>query len=632
MNPRLLEHYELELQHIKEMGAEFAAEFPEIAAGLGLDRPEIGDPYVERLIEGAAFLAARVQLKLTAEFPRFTQALLETVYPHYLTPIPSMLVAECVADPNEPNLARGHVVPRGTGIESAPNAPGGIACEFRTAQDVTLWPLEVVSATYFTHAPDLPLAGLPIGQQIAGGVRIRLKTTAGVPFSQVSADSLRFYLAGRGNVTNKLYELCTATSLGGLVRPAAVQSPWFEVLKSDAVQPVGYTDADAMLPVTLRSFQGYRLLQEYFAFPERFRFIDVTGLARAFSKIEGREAELVLLFSRGEPGLEGVVEARHFALHCTPAINLFRKRTDRINLTDATHEYHVVPDRTRPLDFEVFDVISVTGHGVGSDSERTFQPLYAAYGTDDAHHRSAYFITRREPRMLSSEQRRKGSRSSYVGGEVFLSLVDAAHAPYAHDLRQLSIEAHCTNRDAVVLMAPGRELTLDTAAPVRAVKVLAGPSRPYSPLAERAVAWRAISHLSLNYLSLAGAAPGEGAAALRELLDLYAPEGDAGARKQVESIRSVTVKPVVRRLPPTVADAWHRGTVQRLAFGRGLQIAVEVDELAFEGGSAYVLGSVLNHFFARYVSLNSFTETSLRAQARGEIHRWQPQWGMRPTV
>jgi type VI secretion system protein ImpG len=175
------------------------------------------------------------------------------------------------------------------------------------------------------------------------------------------------------------------------------------------------------------------------------------------------------------------------------------------------------------------------------------------------------------------------------------------------------------------------DFALDAAAPVERVRVISGPSRPYVPIADGAVAWRAISHLTLNYLSLVDSTETQGAAALRELLDLYTVAGDASARKQIEGIRSVRVSPVVRRLPPS-RDPASRGGGPALTFGRGLEITVEVDELAFEGGSAYVLGAILEQFFARHVSMNSFTETVLRTQSRGEINRWQPHWGTRPTL
>src|SRR6185295_11246538 len=276
MDPRLLQYYNLELQHLRETGAEFAQQFPKIAARLGMHGLEVADPYVERLLEGVAFLAARVQLKIDAEFPRFTQALLEIVYPHYLAPTPSMLVAQLKPEAADPNLAAGPTVARGSTLSSVLAGDDATACEFRTAHDVTLWPIEIVSASYFSFAPDLPLNTLPIAQRIKGGVRIRLKTTAGLKLSQLAVDRLCFYLTGRHDVANKLYELCLAPGLGALVLPVKSPPRWHEFVPAAAIQPVGFNDDEALLPVTLRSFQGYRLLQEYFSFPARFRFFDLT--------------------------------------------------------------------------------------------------------------------------------------------------------------------------------------------------------------------------------------------------------------------------------------------------------------------------------------------------------------------
>jgi len=638
MDPRLLQYYNIELQHLREMGAEFAEEFPKIAARLGMNGLEVTDPYVERLIEGVGFLAARVQLKLDAEFPRFTQSLLETIYPHYLAPTPSMLVAQFTPDGNEPGLASGVTVPRGTTMHGVKGADDPTECEFRTSQDVRLWPIEVVSTSYFSYAPDLPLTALPIAQRIKGGVRIRLRTTAGLKFSQTVLDRLPLYLTGRTDVANSLYELCLAGGIGTLVLSGKDASRSYELLPASSIQPLGFTDSEAMLPVTLRSFQGYRLLQEYFSFPQRFRFVELSGLRRVLQRVEGTEVELVILLGRGDPNLEKVVDASNVALFCTPAINLFPKRADRIHVADGgAYEYHVVPDRTRPTDFEVYEVSQVIGHGVGTGSEQEFRPFYAAYSSDEEHRHSAYFTTRREPRMLTALQKRRGVRSSYIGSEVFLGLVDSAHAPFSGDLRQLSIQTLCTNRDLVLQMPVGigkTDFSLDVSAPVKTIRVIAGPSRPFAPLTDGAVSWRAISHLSLNYLSLVNVSEQEGAGALRDLLELYASSADISARKQIDGIRSVRVSPVVRRVPPAPreSNAQGRQATQRLAFGRGLSVTMEVDELAFEGGSAFLLGSVLSHFFARYVSINSFTETALKSLGRGEIHRWVPQWGARQTL
>jgi type VI secretion system protein ImpG len=614
------------------MGGEFAQEFPKIAARLGLNSVDVPDPYVERLLEGVAFLAARVHLRLDAEFPRFTQALLETIYPHYLAPTPSMVIAQCVPDYNDPALANGFTIARGSALQGQLAGDDLTACEFRTAHDVRLWPIEIVSANYFSFAPDLPLNTLPVAAQVRGGIRIKLRSTAALTFDQTAIERLPLYFSGRDDVANQLYELCMTSALGVLVGASDGSSKHFDFLSRGSVRPVGFTDSTALLPVTHRSFQGYRLIQEYFAFPQRFRFAELADLAPTVKRAHSNELEVVILLGRGYATLESVVDASHISLFCTPAINLFSKRADRIHVSDGAYEYHVVADRTRPVDFEIYEVTEVVGHTVGAESEQRFLPLYSADSTDGRNPTTAYFTTRREPRLVSSAQQRRGTRSSYIGTEVFLSLVDAAQAPFSTELRQLSIQTVCTNRDLPLQMPVGigkSDLSLDIAAPVVNIRIVAGPTRPHAPLADGAVAWRAINHLSVNYLSISNARAQEAVAALRNVLELYASANDVSARRQIESITGVRVSPIVRRLPSLKQSETRAST---LAFGRGLEIVLDVNELGFEGGSAYVLGSVLAHYFSSYVSINSFTETVLRSQSRGEINRWMPEWGARPTL
>jgi type VI secretion system protein ImpG len=623
MDPRLLRHYNRELQHLREMGREFAEQFPRIAGRLGMNDLEVTDPYVERLLEGVSFLAARVQLKLDAEFPRFTQALLEMVYPHYLAPTPSMLVAQIVPDPGNPNLISGPRVPRGSAVTALAADADGTECEFRTAHDLRLWPIEITDVRYVSSPADLPADARSGGPPVRAALRIALRTTADVTFAQLGLDRLALYFAGAADTANRLLTLVLGHAAG-----AVISSPAFaraERLHPNTVRPLGFDEEQALLPVTRRGFHGYRLLQEYFSFPERYRFVELTGLDPTLRRVESRTLELVILLGAGDPVLERMVDRDSLALFCTPAINLFPKRADRIHLNDGSYEYHLVADRTRPLDFEIYEVTSVVGHGNGTDHERTFLPFYATCAeTKDGE--SAYYTVRREPRLVGAGEVRRGSRSSYIGSEVFVALVDPQQAPFDPDLRQLSVQAYCTNRDLPLQLPAGpsgAELSLAVSAPVTCVRTVAGPSRPYGPLADGTAAWRAINHLQLNYLSLIDTAGGAGAPALRELLRLYAPAEDAAARKQIEGIGAVAASHVVRRLPAG------RGP---LAFGRGVEIVVTLDELAFEGTSPYVLGAVLSHFFGRHVSVNSFTEMVLRSDRRGEISRWVPQWGLRPAI
>ncbi|GAC1409283.1 MAG: type VI secretion system baseplate subunit TssF [Burkholderiaceae bacterium] len=624
MDPRLLHYYNQELRHLHEMGAEFAEQFPKIAARLGIDGIEVTDPYVERLLEGAGFMAARVQLKIDAEFPRFTQRLQEVVLPNLLAPTPSMLIAQFRPQADETNLAKGVTIARGSAMRSQLGRGDTSACEFRTAHDVTLWPLTISAAAYFTYAPDLPLASLPISKRIKGGVRLRLKTTGGLNFEQLALHELRLFVSGSDETAYRLHELCMGSLIGILVAPASRPWPWHVYLPSGNVKTVGYADDQALLPTTLRSFQGYRLLQEYFAFPQRFLFFDVQGLGPAVQRHAGDELEIVFLFDRGEASLDSAVDATTFCLHCAPAINLFPKRAERIHLTDATPDYHVVADRTRPMDFEVHEVTNVIGYGLGGGSEQVFAPFYAVYHPKDEQP-TGYYCVQREPRLLSESQKKNGFRSSYIGSEVFISLVDPDEAPFRNDLRQLSLQTVCTNRDLPLHMPLGvgsTDFTLDAAAPLESIRCIKGPSAPASALSQGATAWRFINHLSLNYLSLLNTDERQGAVALREMLGLYVTSGESGLRKQVDALLSVRARPTVRRLP---VDG-------PLSFGRGIAIELEVDEMGFQGSSAFLFGSVLEQFFARHVSLNSFTETVLRSTTRGTIMHWKPRCGTRPII
>jgi type VI secretion system protein ImpG len=616
MNPDLIQYYSEELQHVREMGGEFSKAFPKIASRLGLEGFECADPYVERLLEGFGFLAARVQMKIAAEFPRFTEHLAELVYPHYLAPTPAMTIVEIQPDMTHPALADGVVIARGTALFGRLDGERSTRCEFRTAHALTLSPIELVEARLFTHSGTLPGVDAKLPHGVKAGLRLKLRALNKLKIRDVALDHLPIHLRGGAGLAARLYELLLGSTLG-VALPDAVLPP-------SVLRPLGFSDDEALLPVSEQSFPGYRLLQEYFAFAQRFMFIGIDGLRTHFQRCEHDEIELTVLLSKLDPALEQLVDEANFALHCTPAINLFPRRADRIPVTGEQFEHHVVVDRTRPRDFEVYRVESVTGYRSGG-GQIAFEPFYRARDLGSDEPGRAFYQVRREKRLLPAQQDDRGARSSYTGSETWLALVDTRQAPYPADLQQLGLSVLCTNRDLTLTMPRGQgetDLTLELEAPVSSVRCIGGPGRPLPSYAEGPVAWRLLSHLSLNYASLVDDADGSGARAMRDLLGLYAPTGDSAAARQIDGLRSVRSAPVTRRFPS-------RGPI---VFGRGLAIEVLLDESGFEGAGAFLFGAVLARFFAQYVSMNSFTETIVSSVTRGELMRWAPGSGQCRTL
>jgi type VI secretion system protein ImpG len=624
MNPQLLKYYNRELQYIREMGGEFAEEFPKIAGRLGLNAFECADPYVERLLEGFAFLAARVQLKVDAEFPRFTQHMLEMVYPHFLSPLPSMAIVQMTPDFNDASLQDGIVIPRDTSLRSQIGKREQTACEYMTAHEVTIWPLQLTEAEYLSNASAVANLGLPKMPGLKAGLRLRLHSTAGLQFSHLALDRLTFFLRG-GEVAVQIYEQLLANVIDVVVQSGQRPVPWKMSLDKTAIKPVGFERDQALLPYTARSFQGYRFLQEYFAFPERFLFFELNQMRPSVRRCEDTELDLIFRFNRSIPQLAEAVGTEHFNLFCTPAVNLFPKRADRIHLTSKTSEYHIVPDRTRPMDFEVFNVSEVMGFGARAEPEIEFLPFYQVRDRYNYHGRSAYYTLYRELRRLSAKQRRTRPRSSYIGSETYISLVDAKEAPFSSNLKQLGLKLVCTNRDLPLHMPVGignTDFTLQTGAPVESIRCLAGPTRPRPSNVQKETAWELISHLTLNYLSLNDSDTEQGAAALRQLLTLYSDYGEPNIQKQIEGLLSIRSEAVVRRIH----------IPGPITFGRGLELTLNFEESAFEGSGVILLGTVLAQFFARYVSINSFTETVLKTTDRDEIIRWPAQIGRRQII
>ncbi len=626
MDPRLLRLYENELAFVRDMGSEFAAEYPKVAGRLDLGNTEVADPYVERLLEGFAFLTARIQLKMEAEFPTFTQSLLQMVYPHYLAPTPSMAVVRFRPEPAAiRGLPQGAVLPSGTVLRSLLGTHDQTNCEFRTGHPVHLLPIDITEAEYISSAAAVAALGLPEQRGVRAAIRLRLKTAGDLPFNKIPLDKLTLFLGGPEGSRARLYEQFVSNVAGVFVRPTVRPMPWQDRLPPRAVRGIGFEPEEALLPTGPQSFDGYRLLQEYNAMPERFLFVEIDGLDRSVIRCATGELDIVLLLTRAEPSLATGFGPDHMALFCAPAINLFPHRSDRINISDRDAEHLIVPNRMRPLDYEVFSVQGVEGYAADGSAAQPFMPFYAANDLSRNPGHRSYYTLRRQPRQLSSRSRQRGPRSSYLGHDTMISLVDPDSTQLGHSLRQLGLDLLCTNRDLALSMPVGKQhtdFTIAVSAPVASIRCVVGPTAPRPCRTDGDYAWRFISHLGLNYLSLTDSDRTHGAAALRELLRLYVPSSMSLAARQLEGLLSVESHPVVRRIPGGGP----------IAMGRGLEISLTMDETSFAGAGAILLAAVLDRFFAKYVSINAFTETVLRSTERGEVMRWPMQIGQRPIL
>jgi type VI secretion system protein ImpG len=639
MDERLYQYYERELLHLRSTARQFAEAFPKVAARLALtDDPPCPDPYVERLLEGVAFLSARTQLKLDSEFPRFTQNLIGTVYPQYLAPMPSVTIVQFVHDPKEAGLAGGYGVPRGTVLRSEPDrterGETGTQLEFRTCHDLMLWPLVVSQAQYYIR--ELPLLNLSTGERPRAALRLRLKTTANVPLSKLAAGELVLFLRGPDTITRRLYEQIIGRTTKVLVRPVPppernrnLPPEWETALPAGSVGRVGFGADEALLPYDERGCQAYRLINEYFALPQRFLFFRLSNLRPVWGRFgpAAQEVDVVFLLSQEDLELEGnIVAPEQFLLGCTPAINLFPRRAAPIFVEDRATEHRVVIDPKAPLDHEIWSVTRVVGYGERPEDEREFRPFYAASDFDDVLS-GAYFATNRTPRTLTEAERRGRGRSRlYQGSDVYLSLVDANAAPYPETIKQLSVEVLCSNRDLPIHLNVDEKrashLSMLGGGPIAGVRCVVRPTVPRAAWGEGEAAWRGISHLSLNYLSLTDSDESSGAAGLRELLRLYADPNDPSQSNQVKGVRSILCAPVHRQLP----------TPGPVTYARGLEVRVTLDPSLFEDAGVFLLGAVLEEFFARYVSINSFTETVILTTQGKEVMRWPTRLGHRPVI
>ncbi len=608
MSDELLRYYNAELEYLRRIGAEFARSHPRTAGYLNFGEDEDFDPHVGRLVQAFAYLNARTRKKLDDDFPELSESMLDILYPHYLRPIPSLAIVQFALERAQADLTEGYELPRGTRLESEPI--NGQTCRFRTCYDVTCWPIQVTAARYegvpFT-APSTPFSG-----KAQSVIAIRLEAFAReLNFQKMRIPKLRFYLRTQSYYAHQIYELLLNHLVGIAVAPKPDAPP--QLLGAEHLTPVGFADDEGLFDYPARSFLGYRLLTEFFSFPDKFLFFDVR-LDRLQGSVENSQT-IYLYCNRHFNELQPHVTAATFALGCTPIVNLYKHRAEPIRVTHFHAEYPVVADARRPFGHEIYSIDRV----VGTTPTRKlyeFQPFYSIRHEAQAGEAQRFWHAARHWNA-GEDPARQG------GNELALSFVDLDFDPSQAAELTIDVETTCLNRNLPGFLPFGGDrpqLHFETGSAVRRVVCLTKPTATLRPALGQTTRWHLISHLALGHLSLSGP---RGLEALREMLRLYNFKDSPETQKMIAGLAAVDYRPVIGRIGGPAASG----------VSRGIEVGLTFDEEQYKEGGLFLMASVLEHFFALYTHLNSFTQTVAKTTRReGILKRWPPRSGELPTL
>ena len=600
----LIEYYQRELTFLRSSAGAFAEAYPKIASRLRLTREAVEDPHIGRLIESVAFMNARLRHKIDDEFPELSDALLTTLYPHLIQPVPSFVVARLQG---VPDLDKPVTVPRGTMLVT--EAVDGEPCRFRLCWETTLLPLRLENAAMGGPPLDAPSLGITAAK---GVLRLTLTTAKPeIDMAMLELDQLRLYIKSDARRAQILIEQFGANLLGigvgsGPADPRAV------LLPPTALRLMGIDGDEQLLPQTAVANLAYAALQEHFAYPQKHMFIEISGLAARTLDLAGAKLELFFYFDKLSPELERVVRADDFELFACPAINLFEMEAEPVQINHSSIEYRLIPDTRREQAIEVHSVAEVILQDA-TGTRTAAPPLYAIDRGSARLGRMFHAVTRRS------------SFGPGGGDDVFLSVADLDGRLLADDATVATARILVTNRDLPArLPFGGGRPALSIADPLvglSAASALTKPTPTRRPARGRGAVWKLIGQLSLNHLSLAGGS--RGAAALREVLALY----DLGDTPETTHLRE---RLVGVSATPGVARLRLRG---HTAICAGVDVLLEIDDERLSGSGAFLLCTVVERFLAASCALNSFVRVSARLRREaGLLKTWPPRVGDRPLI
>ncbi|MBB75449.1 MAG: type VI secretion system baseplate subunit TssF [Planctomycetaceae bacterium] len=615
----LLRYYNDELAYLRQLGDGFARSYPRVAGQLRMGSSGSDDPHVERLIEAFAFLTARLQKRLDDDHSAIARSLLDILHPQLLAPLPPATIVRFDLDKADDPLSSGYVIPRHSALESA--AIRGTPCSFRTGYPVSLWPITLTEAQLIP--PPFRIPATLSQDQCRSLLRMKFacRDPALTAADMENLSSLRFYLNGQRQHVHALYEMLF-TRLTGTALTAAGEDQPLHLLEPDCVRPVGFAEHEEILPHSRRISPAYRLLTEYFAFPDKFLFFDCAGLESPLGSWKHNVFHLYFYFDQRVESLERFISADTFQLGCTPVTNLFPVSAEPIRVTHEHAQHPVIPDGRLIESHEVYSIDRVT---VIDDQgqQHDVEPLYSlSHGSDGTQPQRWFWHATRTTAQHDDN-------TILSGSELQMSVVDLELNPLASDDAVVAVETTCCNRDWVAdLPFGGGEpfLQLAEGGPVQQGSCLIPFSSTRRPFEDHQVAWRLASMLALNHLSISDGV--DGAQVMRELLQVYDVYRGPTDAFPLQGILSLTTKRVVAR---TVSHARVRrtdgGLGSPIGFAQGIETTLELDEPAFIGVGLYLFASVWEHFLGLYASVNSFSSLVLTTPQRKELKRWPPRNG-----
>lgn len=593
----LLEYYQQEMVYLRRAGAKFAEQYPHVAGTLNLTATDTSDPHVERLLESFAFLTAKLQKEIDGRFSSFSTTLLSVLYPQFVEPFPSAAVAQFKLSPHLGKLATGYVVPKGTPLFT--QAQTGQQCRFQTAYPVEMWPIEITEAR-LVNADQVSLPDVPLNPQWFYHLRIRRYDGM---MSELNFDTLRFSIVGGKFISNFIYSTIFAYSpdMSAPVIFKADKSDTAQVLPTNSIVPVGFADDENLVPVSLQSHGAYRLLSEYFAFPEKFMFFDLQNL-----NVQSCDQYFDLYIGINPSAkLDKIhIASENFKLGCTPIVNLFSKISEPLDLTNQSIAYKLIPDQRRQDTTEIHSIQKVTAAIPGAKQTLSYEPYFSYDHDMHSLKTSRLWYAQRQPTDVPDA----------VGTDIWISFVDYMFNPDSPSNQTIYAHTLCTNRDLATFVPSGGQLQVDGSIPSATITCLTRPTPQLNPGLSGDNQWRLISQLSLNHLGLSGAP--STISPLREMLHLYMWSNRYDIQPEINALSNIQYDRVVRRAGD---EAW-RGFVQ------GLSIMLTTTQNPYDGSGSFLLASVLNQFFALYVGINSFTQlTLLSTDSTQPWKKWLPQ-------